>query len=201
MELPTQTTFIPKKPLVPEYAEESSSFGLLSIISVGLFLLSVLLAGGVYFYKGYISKNVDVQKNSLEISKGRFEPETLEEFKEIDKRLSASKVVLNQHVVTTPIFELLSELTLKNVQYTKFTYKLESPEKPVSIIISGIADSYTTIALQSDNFSKNKSIQDPVFSNLTLDTSGRVLFDLNFNVSSEFVHFVENIKNDIETTQ
>lgn len=195
MELPTQTTFIPKKPITQEYREETS-FGLVSIIAIGLFVLSLMLAGGVYFYSGYVSKNVETQKKSIDVSKGRFEPETLQEFKDIDKRLSAAKIVLNQHITTTPIFEILSALTLKNIQYTKFSYKFDETGRSVTVTLSGLTNNYETIALQSDNFSKNKLIQDPVFSNLNLDANGKLAFDLNFNVDPALINFVENVNKD-----
>ncbi len=195
MELPTQTTFIPKKPITQEYREETS-FGLISIIAIGLFVLSLMLAGGVYFYNGYVAKNVETQKKSIDVSKGRFEPETLQEFKDIDKRLSAAKIVLNQHITTTPIFEILSTLTLKNIQYTKFGYKFDETGRSVTVTLSGLTNNYETIALQSDNFSKNKLIQDPIFSNLNLDTNGKLAFDLNFNVDPALINFVENANKD-----
>jgi len=192
IELPTQTTFIPKKPITQEYREESSS-SLVSTISVGLFLISLLLAGGVYFYSEYTDKNVAVKKKSLDISQGRFEPQTLQEFKDIDKRLSAAKIVLHQHIAITPVFDILSQLTLKNIQYTKFGYKFDEAGKSVTVTLSGVTNNYETIALQSDNFSKNKLIQDPVFSNLNLDTNGKLVFDLNFNVDPSLINFVETV--------
>jgi hypothetical protein len=48
---------------------------------------------------------------------------------------------------------------------------------------------YRSIALQSDLFTQNKNLIDPVFSNLTLDNSGNVLFDLEFLVDPSFVNY------------
>ena len=40
-------------------------------------------------------------------------------------------------------------------------------------------------------FAKNRNFIDPVFSNLTLDDKGSVLFELNFSVNSSFVNYKE----------
>ena len=48
--------------------------------------------------------------------------------------------------------------------------------------MSGLAIGYRSVALQSDLFAQNKNLIDPVFSNLTLDDKGNVLFDLEFSV-------------------
>jgi hypothetical protein len=55
--------------------------------------------------------------------------------------------------------------------------------------MSGSASSYTSIALQSDMFGRNKYFQDVVFSNLQLDSAGNVGFDLEFTVDPAYVNY------------
>ena len=59
--------------------------------------------------------------------------------------------------------------------------------------MSGIAIGYRSVSLQSDLFAKNKNLIDPIFSNLTLDNSGNVLFDLNFLVDPVFVNYKQTL--------
>ena len=59
--------------------------------------------------------------------------------------------------------------------------------------MSGKADNYTAIALQSDQLTQNKYIKDPIFENLTLDDRSNVLFDLTFQVDPSFVLFGEKL--------
>ena len=129
-------------------------------------------------------------ENTLNLAKNRFEPAKIAELQVLDKRLRASSEILSKHIVTTPIFEMLEKLTMKTVRYTKFSYELGT-EKNISVKIkmSGQAIGYRSIALQSDLFTKNKNLIDPVFSNLTLDNNGRVLFDLEFSVDPSFVNY------------
>src|SRR3989338_7805224 len=79
---------------------------------------------------------------------------------------------------------------MKTVRYTKFSYIFgDEKNAKVNVKMSGQAIGYRSIALQSDLFTKNKHFVDPVFSNLALDNSGNVLFDLDFSVDPSFIDY------------
>ena len=131
--------------------------------------------------------------NNLNLAKNRFEPSKITELQVLDKRLRASSEILSHHVAITPIFEALAAITMKTVRYTKFSYDLET-NKDVKVVVkmSGLAVGYRSIALQSDIFTtkdEGKNFIDPVFSNLTLDDKGNVLFDLEFSVDPRFINY------------
>ena len=64
----------------------------------------------------------------------------------------------------------------------------------ISPTASTLLYGYRSIALQSDLFSKNKNFIDPIFSNLSLDDKGNVLFDLGFSVDMNFLAYKQVIK-------
>ncbi len=190
MEPNFQTSFIPKKPIVAERAKTVRSIGFFTIISI-LILFAVLVgAGALYFYKGVVKTNITKMEDNLILARSRFEPSKLTELQVLDKRLRASSEILANHIAITPVFEALSLITMKTVRFTKFSYALsDDKDAKVNIKMSGIAVGYRSVALQSDLFAKNKNLIQPVFSNLTLDNSGNVLFDLDFSVDSAFVNY------------
>ena len=201
MEPNFQTSFIPKKPIVQERVAPVLSIGFFSIIPIFI-LFTVLLASlAFYFYKGVLTKNITQMENSLNLAKNRFEPSKIVEFQLLEKRLHASSEILSNHIATTPIFQALSLITMKTVRYTKFSYDLGSASSgqdgdkkntKVFIKMNGVAVGYRSIALQSDLFSTKdigKNFIEPVFSNLTLDDKGNVIFDLEFSVDPSFVDY------------
>ena len=188
MEQDFQTSFIPKKPMIDDRATSSRPIGLLTVFSIFIFFAAVLIAGGLYFYKGILTKNIASMQNDLELAKGRFEPAVITRLQVLDKRLRASNSILTNHISISPIFDALQSLTMKTVRYTKFSYSFADNNK-INVKVSGQAIGYRSIALQSDLFSKNKSLIDPVFSNLSLDDKGNVLFDLDFSVDPSFVNY------------
>jgi hypothetical protein len=191
MEQNFQTSFIPKKPIIKEnttYGRRSVS--IFFILSLFIFFTVLVVTGGLYFYKGILVKKISNMEETLNLAKNRFEPSKITELQTFDKRLISSSEILSKHITIVPIFSALEELTMKSVRYINFSYSLGSDDKTtVNIKMSGIAIGYRSIALQSDLFAKNKNLIDPVFSNLSLDNSGNVLFDLEFSVDPSFVNY------------
>lgn len=191
MEQNFQTSFIPKKPIIKENTTYGGrSISIFFIFSIFIFFTVLVITGGLYFYKGILVKKITNLQSTLNLAKNRFEPSKITELQTFDKRLISSSEILSKHITIIPIFSALEQLTMKSVRYTNFSYSLGSDEKiTINIKMSGVAIGYRSIALQSDLFAKNKNLIDPVFSNLALDNSGNVLFDLNFSVDPSFVNY------------
>ena len=195
MEQNFQTSFIPKKPMIEQRATPVRSVNALNIISVFILFAVLLSTGGLYFYKGVLAKDIAKMENDLNLAKNRFEPSKITELQLLDKRLRASTEILSNHMAVTPIFQVLSAITMKTVRYTKFSYSMgDEKNAKVNVKMSGIAIGYRSVALQSDLFAENKNIINPIFSNLTLDPSGNVQFDLEFLVDPAFVNYRETLK-------
>ena len=190
MEPNFQTSFIPKKPMVKEHATASRPIGFLTIISIFVLFTMLLASGGLYFYKTIVTKNIAEMEKTLFLAKNRFEPSKITELQVLDKRLRAGSEILSKHIVISPIFQTLQLITMKTVRYTKFNYDFGgNADDKVSVKMSGVAKGYSYLALQSDLFAKNKNFIDPVFSNLSLDITGNVVFDLDFSVDPSFVDY------------
>lgn len=185
-----QTSFIPKKPIIKESDTSSRPVGILLIISFFVLFSVVFAIGGLYFYKGSLATQILGKKDDLTKSQGRFEPSKISELQLLDRRLTASAEILSKHITIIPVFKALEQITMKTIRFTKFSYDLGTNEgSKISIKMSGVAIGYRSIALQSDLFAKDKNLIDPIFSNLTLDNSGNVIFDLDFMVDPSFVNY------------
>ncbi len=190
MEQNFQTSFIPKKPIVESRSTPSKPISFSLVISIFALFAMILSSGGLYFYKDILNKNIVQMKKDLDIAKNRFEPSKINQLQDLDKRLNASKNILSNHIAISPVFKALQDVTMKTVRYTKFSYSFGSDkDMKVTVKMSGVALGYKSIALQSDLFTEDKYLIDPVFSNLTLDDKGNVLFDLSFGVSPDFIDY------------
>lgn len=194
MEQNFQTSFIPKKPIIKEVVVSAPPIGIFMIISIFVLFTVLIATGGLYFYKEILIKKIADMENTLNLAKNRFESSKIFELKAFDKRLIASSEILAKHFTVTPIFDALEKITMKSVRFTKFSYELSNEDNPViSVKMSGVAIGYRSIALQSDLFTQNKSLIDPLFSNLTLNDNGNVIFDLNFLVDPAFVNYKQTL--------
>jgi len=173
----------------------------LTIFSMLVFFTVILVTGGLYFYDGVLAKNLAKMESDLTLSKNRFEPSKIVQLQTLDKRLRASNEILSKHISISPIFKELQTITMQTIGYTKFTYDLaNSKNNMIAIKLDGVAVGYRSVALQSDLFTKNKNFIDPVFSNLSLDDRGNVLFELDFFVDANFVNYKKLIEVTAENT-
>lgn len=194
MEQNFQTSFIPKKPIIKERATYAPPVGIFFIAAIFILFTVLVATAGLYFYKGILKKKIANMQNTLTLAQNRFEADKIAELQVLDRRLRASTEILDKHIAVSPVFKALEDITMKTVRYTKFSYALANDKTAkVTIKMSGVAVGYKSVALQSDLFTKNKNIIDPIFSNLTLDASGNVLFDLEFLVDPSYVDYNQTL--------
>ena len=185
-----QTSFIPKQ--IPEAGRKKRPSGtwLLVWISAIIFLLSGVAAGGVYGYEKMLTADISKTRDSLERLRSTFEPSTISELKRLDKRLLTLDGLLKNHIAFSRFFALLQEETLQSVQFTQFSYMMDSKDGP-AVTLAGKASGYSSVALQSDVFGKSKYFHNPIFSDMTLDNSGNVVFNVSLTVDPELVGYTQ----------
>jgi hypothetical protein len=190
METMMPTSFIPKRPVSSEPVpptRQSHSVGILSLLAGVVVVVTIVSYAGVYLYQKQLL--AQKAKTDILINKARegIGSEFLSDMKRLNTRIDAVKVIIGKHIVVTPIFAALEQTTLHSIQYNSFSYSFTS-ETPgdatmVEVTVTGTAKSYATIALQSDAFTQNTLIKNPVFSNLTVDEkTSAVGFRLVFDV-------------------
>ncbi len=197
-----QTSFIPKKPLVSGSqvpVSASRPMGVFNFLSILFVIMVIALYGGLFVYKNLLSKNLNNLHTSLKTSQNSFELETIGDLQLFDKRMAVSKQVMSGHIVFSPLFELISELTLPSVQFTKFGQTSSVDGRNILVNMSGLAKDYRSIALQAQvlNSDKGKYFKDVVFSNLGLadekDKKGYVKFEISFSVDPTLLSYEKAI--------
>lgn len=191
-----QTSFIPKKPSVePTVVKEKFTLGIFGFIGVLIFVITTALAVGVYFYEKNLIQELADKQAQLNTASDAIEFPLIDAAKTLGRRITDANQILANHVIVSPIFEALQMNTLKSVQFDHFTYTTPTDQSgQVTVAMTGVARDYTSIALESDQLAKNKDIQNPIFSGLSLDPqTGNVSFTLNFTVSSDLVSFEKHV--------
>ncbi len=186
MEGKLQTSFIPKKPLVEASGRKTAGVSVLFLIALIMFLGAILLSGGVFLYKRLLAKSIESKAAQLEIARNQFEPKTLAEYKALNNRIEAGKALLEGHVALSTIFQTLENITLQSVRFQDFRLERLS-EETLEVTMKGQAKSYGSVALQSDKFTESGFFKDAIFSDLTLDPTGRVVFSVTAKIPSRQV--------------
>lgn len=195
MENSFQTSFIPKKPIIstPNNTRPRVPTSIFSVISFFILILVSAAAGGLFLYKNYLIKQEEVLSSSLEKVRVTFEKNTLDELELYDKRVGAADKILSKHIVFSPLFELLGQLTIPSIQYTNFTQQTNADG--FSVKLSGVATDYKSIALQADAFNsaKGRSLKNIVFSNISKDKTNKVAFNIEFIVDPSLLNYEKNM--------
>jgi len=177
MEPKFQTSFIPKTPITPQsiqpsYSSGGSSFNILKVASVLLFVLVIVASGGVFVYESRLLQNIESSKVKLVEAKTNFDSPENQKILLASNQLKSIKELLNNHVVVSPLFQLLEEYTLPTVRLTDFEFKQEGGV--VSVIITAEAQSYASLAQQSRILSEVTSLKEIIFNEITLTDTGTV---------------------------
>ena len=193
-----QTSFIPKRALAEDRVERPKSVSVFLFFATIIFVASIAGAGFVFFSKTSLTNQVTQMQADLKKAESAFEGDFIQQLQIMDKRINAANSVLANHIAVSPIFAELQTATLKSIQYTKFSYTVAGSGTTANITVqmSGQSQSYTAIALESAQLAQNKYIKNPIFSNLTPNDQGTIVFDLTFSVDPKFVLYGEALTRD-----
>jgi len=189
-----QPSFIPKKPLTASSAGAGSLGvgGLFFLIAVLIFIASLVSAGAVFAYGGYLTSAIASKTDSLNKAQAAFDPGTIQELVRMDSRITNAKTLLQKHIAPSALFAFLSSQTLQRVSFSSFSYVL-GDDGSVSITLAGQADSFATLALQSDQFNTNKLLKDVIFSAIAVGTSGQVTFNVKATADPSLINYAVSL--------
>ena len=145
---------------------------------------------GASLYTSYLNKQILSLKGDIELAKESLEPATLETFKTLDNRLRMATDLLDRHITVAPLFETLERLTVQGVRYTTFGFR--NSDGQIEIQMNGEARELALVALQARAFGEESRIVNPIFSNLTLEPTGKTSFDVSFTLDPSLISYVTN---------
>ncbi|HJO89854.1 MAG: hypothetical protein QGH85_01010 [Candidatus Pacebacteria bacterium] len=188
-ELKTHTSFIPKKSLTaPRRQAKGSSIGIFFLFTLVVFIGAIALAIGVFLYQQFIIKSIEQKSASLARASIAFEPSIIEEISRLDTRINSAQDILDNHKATSAFFDLLEATTLESISFESLDYITDESGK-TRISMKGRAQNFSSVALQSDVFGKNKFILEPIFSELDLNKKGDVVFNFSAFIDSRLISY------------
>lgn len=187
MDPQASTSFIPKEALSAQ-RERAGGMGLLFLIALLFFVASLVAAGAAFGYGYLLNQQLAGDKSSLAAEQGAFDPATIKDLVRTDSRLTQAKKLLNQHLAPSGIFDFLAQNTLQNVQFTSFSYAL-ADDGSADIELTGLTDTFSTMALQSDALGKSSNLRDVIFSSITVQQSGLIGFTVSAKIDPSLISY------------
>jgi hypothetical protein len=168
--------------------------GVFVVLAVVLFVVSILAAAGAYFYRTSLIEQKAKYEADLERSKDAFEPTLLTELERFDTRINTANELMARHITVLPLLNFLGQETLKTIRYRTFNLNIPADGTKSEVRLTGEAQGYESIALQSDVFAQTKKLNSFVFGNMNLDAAGKVNFDLSGFVDPSLLNYASMIK-------
>jgi len=132
----------------------------------------------------------------LEEARLAIQPEVIDELTRLDNRIISTKGLISKHHILTPLFKFLEVSTPKTVRFTDFQYTVT--DKGIELSMRGEARGYATLALQADIFNKSQYFQDSIFSNLSLNEKGDVIFSFTTMLDPNLVSYSRGIETELK---
>ncbi|MBI4118173.1 MAG: hypothetical protein HY455_01360 [Parcubacteria group bacterium] len=187
-----KTAFIPKKTLPTIGTRRSEPVGLFMVGGLVIFFSSLLIAGGLYFYRALLTTQIEDMSEDVVIAKEEIQPKLIESITRFDKRVTIAETLIGKHLVATPLFFLLEDATLPTVRYDRFSANVDD-DGSILLTLTGEARTYKDLAVQADIFGRDENITEPIFSGLRLNNTGNVAFQFTGRLKPAFLLLESNL--------
>lgn len=173
MDSPTQPTFIPHEAVVSSSARRGASglTELFLLVAIVLFIISGALAGGVFLYSQYLQNSNTAKLSQLNSAEAAFDPTLVQQLTRLNTRMSAAQTLLSGHLAPSLLFGMLQQSTVQDIEFTSLAYDATDPVQ-ITLMMTGVAGSVNSIALEAQVFSQSGIITDPIFSNIDAEQDG-----------------------------
>jgi hypothetical protein len=192
-------SFIPKKSLAPEARAKGSVYGFFVLVSLFLCVSSLVAAGASFAYIRYLNSALATKSHFLALAQASYDPGSIQDLIRLDTRLNQAKSLLNKHIAPSAIFDFLSQETLEKVQFKGFSFDFKD-ETAAIIKLDGQADTFSSLALQSDRFGGSKVLKNVIFSSIVVDSeTKKVTFSVSATLDPSLISFLKNSNQDSNT--
>ncbi len=184
-----ETSFVPQQPLLKVEAGQRPRvpLDLALIVSLIVFFVTLAVAGGAYFYKQQVDKQVLSRGEDLKAAEALFDTSKISIYKELQVKLTTAKTLVDSHTIFSLIFDLIETKAATNIGLTSLNFGQEASNGEVSLLLTGQAPSYEAVYFQVQKWRESKPVikNVEVTSLLLEETSGIVAFGVKLSLDSK----------------
>lgn len=182
------TSFVPQSDV--NRREQGSVFvNVFGFIGYGLFVLTFLLAAGVFGYGRILNSTLASKNTELDKIESSIDPATVEGFVRLRDRLNSASSLLDNHIALSGFFSALETILPTPIRFTSLDLSLGGDNKVVKLSGGGLAKSFNTLAAASQAFATDGRIKNAIFSNIAVNKDSSVSFLLTATLDPKAVTF------------
>lgn len=189
------TSFVPHTSAAAERRYKVDFIGVFGFISYAIFVVSLVLAVGVFLYGQVLSGQLDTRNQELKAERDKIDEKIAQNFVRLDDRLTEGKVLLDNHIALSNLFKKLNVILPLNVRFSSLQIT-DNTGSQVALTGSGVAKTFNALAYASAKFAEDVSIKNAIFSRITVNKDNSVSFALSATVDRELVLFSGEVVDD-----
>ena len=157
------------------------------LLNIGLilFFTSLIATGGLYLYQRSLESTHTRWLEQVKNQEGELRPDLLTQLVDLSNSLNITHELLSNHTFVSNVFSFLQQVTQPRVQFTTFSFTLDSQK----IDVSGVAASYRVVADQINVLESNPQVEHVDFGGLSLGDRGLVNFKLAIIIRPDLLRF------------
>ena len=163
------------------------SHGILYILGVTLFTVSVIAAVGVFAFQQLLQGQITGMADNLAQARTSLQPDVIKNLARTNDRFTSATEIINKHQTVSSFLDLLGKLTLQSVRFSSLSY--DASPTGITIKMKGEAKSYASVALQSKIISGEPLFLTSQFSGFDLNDTGNVTFTLDAALDPKAVSY------------
>lgn len=180
----TEISLIPKAQKEKTGAE--SIFSKLGIIVLILFVASILIYGGLFFYNKSLESNLYELQQEIKIVDEQRDIEFEKELIPLEKTLKDLKTILKDHLFWSDLLIKFEGLVVPQVTFLDFSGGLDESGS-INLDLNGRTLAYTYLAKQMVSFANENLISDVELSVIKLGTEGGIEFEISINFKKDIL--------------
>lgn len=209
METHFQTSFIPRRPIpnapgslapqVPKKHRDGTS--VFMMIAIVIFVCSLLSIGVVYGWKQYLlGAQVQLEKD-LALRQREFNLDQISLIKAQSTKITLAKNLLTNHLATSKIFSVISQLTSESVRFLSLDLTVPvGTAAPFQMTLLGYGRDFPSVAFQSDvlnqleKYGLRSIIRNAIVFDPNLNRNGTVSFGFTAEIDPTTFAYTKNLR-------
>lgn len=143
-------------------------------LGIVVFVLSLILVGGLFFYRRASEENRREWAKQVETDEAELRPDLLKQLTDLSDSLSAAQSLIRNHSFSSNALLLIQSVAHPSVQFSSLSFSRDSKK----IDLSGLARSYQIVAEQVSFMEASPQVEKVEFGGLARNEKGLIDFRL-----------------------
>lgn len=164
---------------------KESGGNIMLFFSVVVFIVTTVIAGGLFAYQLKLKGDVNSQKARLAEYDTKLGVLPIDEMRSVSNRIKYASRLIEEHASVNSAFRVLEDSVENPVTFTKFELQNNQVSGNYDLTLGGKAPDYRSVIQQQETFRNKpytKYLLNPVFSGVGADEKGTVTFSVKSSI-------------------